>query len=76
MFAFASLTQNYFIAKNRIYESVLLAAIVLMGLRPQVFMEYLHFGNKFVWPLIGLGLIGFLYLIQLPRFRATAKEKG
>jgi len=74
MFAFASLTQNYFIAKNRIYESVLLAAIVLMGLRPQVFMEYLHFGNKFVWPLIGIGLIGFLYLIQLPRSRALARE--
>jgi len=74
MFAFASLTQNYFITKNRIYESVLLAAIVLMGLRPQVFMEYLHFGNKFVWPLIGIGLIGFLYLIQLPRARALARE--
>ena len=76
MFAFASLTQNYFIAKNRIYESVLLAAIVLMGLRPQVFMEYLHFGNKFVWPLIGIGLIGFLYLIQLPRSRALARENS
>ncbi|MBA7684000.1 hypothetical protein ES703_92388 [subsurface metagenome] len=74
MFAFASLTQNYFIVKNRIYESVLLAAIVLMGLRPQVFMEYLHFGNKVVWPFIGIGLIGFLYLIQLPRARALARE--
>jgi len=74
MFAFASLTQNYFIVKNRIYESVLLAAIVLMGLRPQVFMEYLHFGNKVVWPLIGIGLIGFLYLIQLPRARAATSE--
>jgi len=74
MFAFASLTQNYFIVKNRIYESVLLAAIVLMGLRPQIFMEYLHFGNKIVWPFIGVGLIGFLYLIQLPRARALARE--
>ncbi|UCG65029.1 MAG: TRAP transporter permease [Deltaproteobacteria bacterium] len=74
MFAFASLTQNYFIAKNRIYESVLLAGIVLMGLRPQIFMEYLHFGDKVVWPLIGVGLIGFLYLIQLPRARALARE--
>jgi len=73
MFAFASLTQNYFIAKNRIYESVLLAAITLMGLRPEVFMEYLHFGNRIIWPLIGIGLIGFLYLIQLPRARALAK---
>jgi TRAP transporter 4TM/12TM fusion protein len=73
MFAFASLTQNYFIAKNRIYESVLFAGIVLMGLRPQLFMEWFHFGNKFIWPLIGIGLIGFLYLIQLPRARALAR---
>jgi len=74
MFAFASLTQNYFIAKNRIYESVLLAGIVLMGLRPQLFMQWFHFGNKIIWPFIGIGLIGFLYLIQLPRARALARE--
>jgi len=73
MFAFASLTQNYFITKNRIYESVLLAGIVLLGLRPQLFMQWFHFGNKFIWPIIGVGLIGFLYLIQLPRARALAK---
>ena len=72
MLAFAALTQNYFIVKNRFYESALLAIIVLTGLRPQLFMEYLHFGNKFIWPLIGIGLIGFLYLIQLPRAKAAA----
>ena len=75
MFAFASLTQNYFIVKNRIYESVLLAGIVLMGLRPQLFMEWFHFGNKFIWPVIGIALIGFLYLIQLPRSRAAARQE-
>jgi len=73
MFAFAALTQNYFIAKNRLYESVLLAGIVLMGLRPQLFMKWFDFGNKFIWPVIGLSLFAFVYLIQLPRARATAK---
>ena len=76
MFAFASLTQNYFIVKNRIYESLLLAGIALMGLRPQLFMEWFHFGNKFIWPIIGIALIGFLYLIQLPRSRAAARQES
>jgi TRAP transporter 4TM/12TM fusion protein len=73
MFAFAALTQNFFVAKNRIYESVLLAAVVLMGLRPKLFMEWFHFGNKFVWPVIALALFAFIYLIQFPRARAAAR---
>ncbi len=75
MFAFAALTQNFFIAKNRIYEAILLAGVALMVLRPQVFMSYLHFGNTFVWYAIGLALFGFTYLIQLPRARALANKE-
>jgi len=76
MFAFAALTQNFFIAKNRIYEAILLAGVALILLRPQLFMGYLHFGSKFIWYVIGTALFGFIYLIQLPRVRAAAKEKG
>ena len=75
MFAFAALTQNFFIAKNRIYEAILLAGVALMVLRPQIFMSYLHFGNTFVWYTIGLALFGFTYLIQLPRVRAMANKE-
>ncbi len=75
MFAFAALTQNFFIAKNRIYEAILLAGVALMVLRPQIFMEYLDFGNTFVWYAIGLALFGFTYLIQLPRVRALANKE-
>ena len=75
MFAFAALTQNFFIAKNRIYEAILLAGVALMVLRPQIFMSYLHFGNTFVWYTIGLALFGFTYLIQLPRARALANKE-
>jgi TRAP transporter 4TM/12TM fusion protein len=74
MFAFAALTQNFFIAKNRIYEAILLAGVALMVLRPQIFMSYLHFGNTFVWYTIGLALFGFTYLIQLPRVRAMTRK--
>jgi TRAP transporter 4TM/12TM fusion protein len=76
MFSFAALTQNFFIAKNRIYEAILLAGVTLILLRPQLFMSYLHFGSKFIWYVIGTALFGFIYMIQLPRVRATAKEKG
>jgi TRAP transporter 4TM/12TM fusion protein len=76
MCSFAALTQNYFIAKNRIYEGVFLAGTTLMVLRPQVFMEYLRFGNTFVWYVIGLALFAFTYLIQLPRARAAAKQNA
>jgi TRAP transporter 4TM/12TM fusion protein len=76
MLAFAAMTQNFFIAKNRIYEAILLAGVTLILLRPQLFMDYLHFGSKFLWYVIGAALFGFIYMIQLPRVRATAKEKG
>jgi TRAP transporter 4TM/12TM fusion protein len=76
MFAFAALTQNFFIAKNRIYETILLAGVALILLRPQLFMGYLHFGSKFIWYVIGTALFGFIYMIQLPRVRAMSKEKG
>jgi len=73
MFAFAALTQHFFIARNRIYESVLLAGVTFILLRPYFFMEKLHFGNKFSWYVIGTALFGFVYLIQWPRARALAK---
>jgi len=75
MFAFAALTQNFFIAKNRIYEAILLAGVTLILLRPQLFMGYLHFGNKLIWYVIGTALFGFIYMIQLPRARAMSKKK-
>lgn len=76
MFAFASLTQNFFIARNRIYESVLLVGVTLILFRPYAFMNWLHFGTKFTWYVIGAALFGFIYLIQWPRARALAKAQA
>ena len=74
MFAFAALTQNWFIARNRIYESVLLAGVTLILFRPNMFINYLHFGNKMTWYVIGAALFGFIYLIQWPRARTAARQ--
>jgi TRAP transporter 4TM/12TM fusion protein len=74
MFAFAALTQNWFIVRNRIYESVLLAGVTLILFRPNMFINYLHFGNKMTWYVIGAALFGFIYLIQWPRARAAARQ--
>jgi TRAP transporter 4TM/12TM fusion protein len=73
MFAFAALTQRFFIAKNRIYESVLLAGVTLILFRPYAFMDWLHFGTKFTWYVIGAALFALTYLIQWPRARALAR---
>jgi len=70
MFSFAALTQNYFIARNRIHEALMLAGVTLILFRPYLFMEYLHFGNKMIWYAIGCGLFGLTYLLQVPRSRA------
>jgi TRAP transporter 4TM/12TM fusion protein len=74
MFSFAALTQNWFIARNRIYESVLLAGVTAILFRPYAFADMLHFGSKYTWYVIGVALFGFVYLIQWPRARAAARQ--
>ena len=74
MFAFAALTQNWFIVRNRIYESVLLAGVTAILFRPYAFADMMHFGGKFTWYVIGAALFAFTYLIQWPRARAAARE--
>ena len=74
MFSFAAMTQNFLIAKNRIYEAVLLGVVTLILLRPQLFMGYLNFGSKPIWYVIGVALFGFTFLIQHPRAQARARK--
>jgi hypothetical protein len=40
MFAFANLTQHFFIARNRIYESLLLILVVALLMRPYFFANF------------------------------------
>ena len=67
-FAFASLTQGYFIARNRWYEVPILLAICALMFRPGFFAQLLGFGDNKHWLyLLGVGLWGLLYLLQKPR---------
>ena len=74
MFSFASLTQNYIIAKNRFYESIFLLLVTIILFRPKVFIDYFHFGNVFIWYLIGATLFGVIFLSQIIRARAMTKK--
>jgi TRAP-type uncharacterized transport system fused permease subunit len=71
MFAFANLTQHFFIVKNRIYESVLLILVVAMLMRPDYFIRRLPFmgesWGKYGIYVLGLALYGLIYLMQRPR---------
>jgi TRAP-type uncharacterized transport system fused permease subunit len=73
MFAFANATQNWFIAKNRWYEGVLLIGVALIILRPDAVVNKLGLSpdlRTFV-PLGGLILYGIIFLLQKPRARAA-----
>jgi TRAP transporter 4TM/12TM fusion protein len=76
MFAFASLTQNFLIAKNRVYEAVILGGVALILLRPVLFVNYCRFGNKFIWYGIGAALFGLTYLMQYPRASSEAEQRA
>jgi len=67
MFAFAALTQWYTIARNRWYESILLALSTLVLLRPQLPGGLTGLENKYAWYLVGLALYGAVFLLQWPR---------
>jgi len=65
-FAFASATQGWLIAKNRIYEIPLLLSVTLVLMRPDLIAKWLTIphGQRYWTYLIGMGLFGFVYLLQ------------
>ncbi len=78
-FAFASATQNWFVARNRIWEIPLFLLVTFILMRPDVVAPILglpHEQRYWVYP-IGLAIFGLLYLMQRPRIpRATATQSG
>ena len=74
MFAFAALTQNYMIAKNRWYEGILLAAVCLTLLRPRMVSDLLHLPESFYHLVVAGALIvyAFVFVLQRPRVPRTA----
>ena len=68
-FAFASATQGWFVARNRIYEIPLFLGVTLILMRPELIAGWLRIplGQRYWTYLIGLALFGFIYLLQRRR---------
>lgn len=72
MLAFAALTQNYFAARNRLHESLLLLLVTAVLLRPQLFADRLGWGTRYVWYAVGVAIFLGTYLLQRSRSRTRA----
>nr|MBL0713337.1 DUF3394 domain-containing protein [Desulfobacterales bacterium] len=68
-FAFASATQGWFVARNKVWEIPLLLGVTLFLMRPDMIASLIgmpHDQRYWVYP-IGLALYGLIYLMQRPR---------
>jgi TRAP transporter 4TM/12TM fusion protein len=68
-FAFASATQNWFVARNRFYEIPIFLFVTLNLMRPDLIAGWigLPHDQRYWTYLIGLAVFGVLYLMQRPR---------
>ncbi|RLC30982.1 MAG: TRAP transporter permease, partial [Deltaproteobacteria bacterium] len=68
-FAFASATQGWFVARNKIWEVPFLLAVTLTLFRPDMISSWIgipHEQRYWAYP-IGLAIFGLVYLMQRPR---------
>lgn len=68
-FAFASATQGWFVARNKIWEVPLLLSVTLTLFRPDLISSWIgipHEQRYWAYP-IGLAIFGLVYLMQRPR---------
>ena len=74
-FAFASATQNWFVAKNKIWELPLFLGVTLIMMRPDLIASLIGIDHsqRYWTYLIGLVVYGGLYLMQRPRVPKAAK---
>jgi len=72
MLAFAALTQNYFAARNRLHEALLLLLVTAVLLRPQFFADRLGWGSRYAWYAVGAVVFAGTYLLQRSRARRGA----
>jgi len=72
-FAFASATQGWFVARNKLYELPLFLCVTFILMRPDAVSSWigLPYDQRYwVYP-IGLAIFGILYLLQRPRMPKT-----
>lgn len=74
-FAFASATQGWFVARNRIYELPIFLCVTLTLLRPDLIARLigLPHGQRYWCYFVGLAIFGLLYLMQRPRIPKVPK---
>jgi TRAP transporter 4TM/12TM fusion protein len=73
-FAFASATQGWFVAKNRIYELPLLLGTTFILMRPDAIASLVGMPHeqRYWMYLAGLAVFGVVYLLQRPRIPRVA----
>jgi len=71
MFAFAALTQRFFIVKNKWFEGILLAVVTFILLRADLMAKWFNGGElaKYISGVGALLLFGFIFLLQKNRQR-------
>jgi TRAP-type uncharacterized transport system fused permease subunit len=72
-FAFASATQGWFFARNKIWEVPIFLMVTLTLMRPELISSWIgipHGQRYWAYP-IGLAIMGLLYLMQRPRIQKT-----
>jgi TRAP transporter 4TM/12TM fusion protein len=72
-FAFASATQGWFVARNKIWEVPLFLSVTLILMRPDLIASWISVPHdqRYWTYLIGLLIFGLLYLMQRPRIPKT-----
>jgi TRAP transporter 4TM/12TM fusion protein len=68
-FAFASATQGWFVARNRVWELPLFLCVTVCLMRPDLIAQLLGIAHeqRYWTYMIGLAIYGILYLMQRPR---------
>ena len=74
-FAFASATQGWFVARNKLWEIPLFLAVTWIMFRPDAMASWFGVGQdqRYWFYLMGLALYGVIYLIQRPRIPRPEK---
>ena len=68
-FAFASATQGWFVARNKIWELPLFLSVTLSLMRPDLIASLIGLPQeqRYWTYLVGLGIFGLIYMMQRPR---------
>ncbi len=71
MLAFAAVTTNFLVTRNRAHEIALLVLSMAVLLRPRFFQDQLGWGTRNVWHAVGALLFAGVYLLQRARTRRS-----